>query len=117
MIAFHNDMTIPIFHFLNQKYNFLLKNKKFEIIKDNSLNFFKVKREEFPIYKYFQDLNKSDPSNIIKFNVANEHAVNLFKYNFIKYTDIFKIITKIASLNLNYKLNNINDIIKYHEIL
>jgi 1-deoxy-D-xylulose-5-phosphate reductoisomerase len=117
MIAFHNDMTIPIFHFLNQKFNFLLKNKKFEIIKDNSLNFFKVKRQEFPIYKYFQDLNKSDPSNIIKFNVANEHAVNLFKDNFIKYTDIFKIITKIASLNLNYKLNNINDIIKYHEIL
>ena len=57
------------------------------------------------------------PSNIIKFNVGNEFAVNLFKNNRIKYTDICKIVTKITSLNLNYKLNNIKDIIYYHELL
>ena len=35
----------------------------------------------------------------------------------IRYTDIFKIIKKISSLSLNYKLNSINNIIDYHETL
>ena len=62
-------------------------------------------------------MNKADPSNIIKFNVANEFSVNLFKNNHIKYTDILKLVTKISSINLNYKLNSIKDIINYHELL
>ena len=31
-------------------------------------------------------------ANLIKFNVGNEFAVNLFKNKLIKYTDIYKII-------------------------
>ena len=65
----------------------------------------------------FRQIDKSDPSNLINFNVANEYAVNLFKEKLIKYTDIYKIVAKISSLNLNYKLKNINDIIKYHKLL
>ena len=57
------------------------------------------------------------PSNLIKFNVGNEYAVELFKNNSIRYTDIYNIIKKITSLNLNYNLNNIKDIIQYHEYL
>ena len=33
----------------------------------------------------------------------------------IKYTDIYKIITKVTSLNLYSPVNNIKDIINYHE--
>ena len=72
---------------------------------------------------YFQFINflvkliKKKPENLIKFNVGNEFAVNLFKKNLIKYTDIYKIIEKVTSLNLYYALNNIKDIIKYHEEL
>ena len=117
MIAFHNDMTIPIYHFLNQRYNFFLDNNKFKFKRNIPLHFTDVNDKEFPIYKYFNNLDKSIPSNIIKFNVANEFAVNLFKDKLIKYTDIIKIIAKITSLNLNYKLNNINDILDYHNIL
>ncbi len=117
MIAFHNDMKIPLYHFLNQYNNFELNQKDLSFKSNESLNFYDVKFDEFPIYKYFINLDKNDPSNIIKFNVANEYAVNLFKNNSIKYTDIYKIVIKITSLNLNYKLNNINDIIKYHELL
>ena len=73
--------------------------------------------QEFPVYEFFKNLNKSDPSNIIKFNVGNEYAVNLFKNKHIKYTEIFKIISKITSLNMEYKLNNIKDILDYHELL
>ena len=117
MVAFHNDMTIPIYHFLNQYSNYELNENKFSFKGNQKLSFYNVKFDEFPIFKFFNSFNKSDPSNIIKFNVGNEFAVNLFKNNRIKYTDICKIVTKITSLNLNYKLKNIKDIIYYHELL
>ena len=117
MIAFQNDMLIPIFSFLNQKFNYFINNKTSNITNHKSLNVSKVKNQEFPIYKFFNELNKSEPSNIIKFNVGNEYAVNLFKNKYIKYTEILKIINKITSINMEYKLNNIKDIIYYHELL
>ena len=117
MIAFHNDMTIPIFHFLNQHLNQNLKVNSFALKGNEKLSFQKVKVDEFPIYKFFNNLDKSQPSNIIKFNVANEFAVNLFKNKMIKYTDICYLVAKISSLNLNYKLNTIKDVIYYHELL
>ena len=117
MIAFQNDMSIPIFNFLNQEFNYILKNDKFKFRNNFSFHFSDVKHKEFPVYNFFRKLNKSDPSNIIKFNVGNEFAVNLFKNKFIKYTEILKIISKITSINMEYKLNNIKDIIRYHELL
>ena len=117
MIAFQNDMSIPIYNFLNQYFEHQFKNKKLKLSKNEKFNFFTIKDSHFPIYKLFKNIDKNSPSDIIKFNVANEYAVNLFKKNMIIYTDIYKIIAKISSLNLNYKLNNIKDIISYHELL
>ena len=116
MILFNNDMKIPLLHFLNQDNNNNIKIDAFIYSFNEQLNFIKVKKREFPIYYFFKNMNKN-PNNLIKFNVANEYAVNLFKNKIIKYTDIYKFIVKITSLNLNYKLNNINDIINYHELL
>ena len=117
MVAFQNDMSIPIYNFLNQKFKRVLNENKFIISNNQSFNFSNVNHHEFPVYKFFKNLNKSDPSNIIKFNVGNEYSVNLFKNNKIKYTEILKIISKITSINIEYKLNNIKDIINYHELL
>tara|TARA_B100000965_G_scaffold399322_1_gene419070 strand:+ start:243 stop:1388 length:1146 start_codon:yes stop_codon:yes gene_type:complete len=117
MIYFFNDMNIPIFHFLNQTNNLNFTSNIYKFNFNQSLEFKEVKNEEFPIYKFFKNLNKQIPSNLIRFNVANEFAVDLFKRNLIRYTDIYNIIKKISSLNLNYNLNNIKDIIKYHELL
>lgn len=117
MIYFFNDMNIPIFHYLNHKNNLNFKKNIFKFSFNQSLDFKEVKNEEFPIYKFFKNLNKEIPSNLIRFNVANEFAVDLFKQNLIRYTDIYNIIRKISSLNLNYNLNNIKDIINYHELL
>ena len=117
MIAFYNDMTIPIYHFLNQDQNSTLKYNKFNLVKNSEYKFMDVKFSEFPILKLFNEMDKYDPTNIIKFNVANEFAVNLFKNNIIKYTDIYKIVAKITSLNLNYKLKTIKDVLDYHELL
>ena len=113
---FKNDMKIPILNFLlqsglkNKNIDHSLKLKKFE-----NLNFYKVRNEVFPIYKLFNSLNKTRPQNLIKFNIGNEFAVNLFKNKLIRYTDIYKIIEKVTSLNLYSDVNTIKDIIHYHE--
>ena len=73
-----------------------------------------VKKNHYPIYDFFNKLDKNDPKNIIKFNIANEFAVNLFKNNKIIYTDIIKIIKKITFLNLYSSVNTINEVIEYH---
>tara|TARA_Y100000996_G_C22254689_1_gene533318 strand:+ start:47 stop:436 length:390 start_codon:yes stop_codon:yes gene_type:complete len=117
MIAFQNDMSIPIKHFLNQNLNYEFENKNLLLNKNNTFTFFEVNNKHFPIYNFFKKIDKSNPTNVIKFNVANEYAVNLFKNNLIRYTDIYRIINKISSLNLNYKLKTIKDIVKYHELL
>ncbi len=113
---FNNDMKIPIMNFLYQKKSFEMnKNTKFLIKNYDSLNFFKVKKDIFPIYNFFLQIDKNKPQNLIKFNIGNEYAVNLFKNGKIKYTDIYKIIKKVTSLNLYSPVNTIKDIIKYHE--
>ena len=118
MIMFKNDMSIPIYNFLHKSENNLYElNHKLFYDKFDNFNFTNVKNSNFPIYKYFMNLNKNNPSNLIKFNIGNEFAVNLFKNNHIKYTDIYKIIKKVCSLNLYSPLNTIKDIIKYHEEL
>ena len=113
---FQNDMSIPILNFLCQskiKYNF--NDKRYFINRYSNLNFKDVKEDIFPIYKFFNNINKKKPENLIKFNIGNEFAVNLFKKDRIKYTDIYRIIKKVTSLNLYSSLNTIKDIIQYHE--
>ena len=39
----------------------------------------------------------------------------MFKLELIKYTEILKIIKKVVSIKLYSPLNNIRDIIKFHE--
>jgi len=113
---FKNDMSIPILNFLYQskKSDILINNKLF-INNYEKLNFEEVKNEIFSIYNFFTQINKKKPQNLIKFNIGNEFAVNLFKNNKIKYTDIYRIIKKVTSLNLYSSVNTIKDIIQYHE--
>ncbi len=116
MNLFKNDMSIPIINFLiKNKSKFMKINHNYQISTYPNLQFHKVNYVNFPIYKLFNKMNKEKPVNLIKFNVGNEVAVNLFKDGKIKYTDIYKIIKKAISLNLYSSLNNIKDIIQYHE--
>ena len=113
---FKNDMSIPIINFFMQSKFKLEKNNKNLYFKMNSqLDFYEVKNQVFPIYNFFKKMNKKNPANLIKFNTGNELAVNMFKNNLIKYTDIIEIIKKVVSIKLNSPLNNIKDIIYYHE--
>ncbi len=116
LILFKNDMSIPIINFLLQsKSKNKFNNKNLEYSNFSDFNFLEVENDIFPIYKYFYKLDKSKPANLIKFNVGNEWAVNMFKSNLIKYTDIYKIIKKVGSLNLYSSLNTIKEVIEYHE--
>jgi len=113
---FQNDMSIPILNFLSHsKIKYKFNEKKYFINEYVNLSFKDVKEDIFPIYKFFNNIDKKKPENLIKFNIGNEYAVNLFKNNKIKYTDIYRIIKKVTSLNLYSSLNTIKDIIKYHE--
>ena len=115
---FKNDMNIPINNFLRLS-NMHTLNKLDELSLSNysQLKFNEVNYDIFPIYKYFNNMDLYDPSLLIRFNVGNEYAVNLFKKKLIKYKKILKIIKKVCSLDLKYRLNTIKDIIKYHEDL
>ena len=113
---FKNDMSVPILNFLSlSKIKYKYNDKRFFFNNYTNLNFKDVKEDIFPIYKFFSKINKKKPENLIKFNIGNEFAVNLYKDNKIKYTDIYRIIKKVTSLNLYSSLNTIKDIIKYHE--
>jgi len=113
---FKNDMKIPIlnfFHYSKSNNNYECKN--LHIKNYEKFSFYKVNSDNFPIHNFFNKINKNKPQNLIKFNVGNEYAVNLFKNKMIKYTDIYKIIEKVTSLNLYSSVNTIKDIIDYHE--
>ena len=113
-------MTIPIFNFFRINYPLIFNkylHNKFKIKKDFSLNFFKPNHINFPILKTFNQMNKNLHENIINFNVGNEYAVTLFSEGKINFGDIGKIINKSLSIDINIKLNTINDIILYQNEL
>ena len=109
-------MKIPIYNFLlSSSVKLIKEDRRLFQYNYSKINFEEIKNDIFPIYRYFNKIDKNKPQNLIKFNIGNEFAVNLFKNKIIKYTDIYKIIKKITSLNLYYSVNTIKDIIHYHE--
>ena len=118
MNYFYNDMFIPIFNFFTHGNNDVCmgkKQNKFNFKKEIDLNFSEVDIKKFPIYKTFLNFEKDNPKNIINFNCSNEYAVELFKSKMINYNDIDYIVNKCLDININYPVNNIENIIKYTE--
>ncbi len=112
---FTNDMSIPISNFLN----FCLNNK-YDIYKKNNfyninLNFLPVDKKKFPIYSFFFNHIKNDTFKIIKFNLANQFAVELFKNGKISYTEISQIIKKSLQIKLYCNINSLKDIILFNK--
>ena len=88
--------------------------KKFKY-KSQTLTFDKVNIHEFPVYKIFKKINKQNPKNFIKFNCANQMAVELFKNGKISYIKIPKFINKAMKLSSNYPVNTIKNVIKFQD--
>ena len=70
----------------------------------------------FPILKLFNKIDKSNPRNLIKFNIGNELAVDLFANKNIKFYEISKIIKKSMLIDVDYKINNISNILRFQDI-
>ena len=118
MIYFYNDMKIPLLNFLDNGSAHKLPNiKKFNLNKELNLNFLEVSKDTYPLYFYFKSIDKTNPCNLIKFNIGNEYAVDLFKQKKINYPEIMQIIKEITSLKFNSDVNTIDNIIQYHENL
>ena len=92
-----------------------VKMDKFKFNKNLNLNFIDVDKNKFPIYDIFQNIDYTLPQQIIKFNAANQYAVELFRKNIIKYIQMPKIIEKSISYELNASINSIGSIIKYEK--
>jgi len=117
--SFYPDMFIPIFNFFHENHsthNKITKVKKFNFDNVKSLNFHEVNDKQFPIYKIFNKLNKNSPVDLIKFNCANQYAVDLFKNNKIRYDQIPILINKSLKIKTNYAVNNIENIIKFQNV-
>jgi 1-deoxy-D-xylulose-5-phosphate reductoisomerase len=115
MNYFYPDMFIPIYNFLNFTNNIDNEylNKKFEFNQTNQLNFYKVDKNKFPLFNVFDQIDKNSKIDVIKFNCSNEIAVNLFKFNKIKYNQIHQFIDNSLSLDFNNQVNSINDIVEF----
>jgi len=115
MNYFYPDMFIPIYNFFYSINNIDNKyiNKKYEFKQNNQLNFFKVDTNKFPLFNIFNQIDKKSIIDIIKFNCSNEIAVDLFKFNKIKYNQIHQFIDNSLSLDFNNPINSINDIVEF----
>ena len=115
MNYFYHDMYIPLFNFfseaINEK-NYPILNSNYDFKKNSSLNFYKPNLKQFPILNIFNEIEKS-PINLIKFNCANEFAVNLFAEKKINFGNIHNIIANSLSLDLKSQVDNVMNIIDF----
>ena len=109
-------MSIPIINFLrlSKKFWFYKINNNLYINDYRNFNFEKVENQSSQFINTLK-LDKNKPQNLIKFNVGNEFAVEMFKKKLINYTIFTELLTSLF-LNLYYPLKNTKDI-NYHEKL
>jgi len=115
MNYFYHDMYIPLFNFFSEmtnEKNYPLLNHNYSFKKNISLNFYKPNLKQFPILNIFNEIEKS-PINLIKFNCANEFAVDLFAKKKINFANIHNIIANSLSLDLKIQVNNVKNIIDF----
>ena len=116
---FYNDMDIPILNFFSYTMNNKIINipKNYFIHKNFNLSFQYPDEKLFPIYKIYKKIRYKDVSKIIMFNVINEYAVELFKINEIKFTDISRFVDKYISLDLKMPITNIKNILEFQRYI
>jgi 1-deoxy-D-xylulose 5-phosphate reductoisomerase len=93
---------------INSKNYLNIKNFKFQEFSDN----------RFKIYKYFKYLRSFDHSHQILFMILNNIAQKKYLRGNLKYNNIIDFIMKsISSNKLNKKLNTIDDILRYIDLI
>ena len=113
---FYHDMFIPIFNFFNsiKKNNIDYNFEKFKFSTNLNLDFLPVDKKRYPVVKLFDNIDKTNPLDIIKFNCANEYSVNLFIKDIINYKQIEYILQKSLDIDIKTSVKNIRSIIEFH---
>ena len=112
---FYPDMNLPIFNFINlvTKSNIRISSLRYHFNKQNNLSFDKVDIKRFPVFAVFKQIYQKSQQDVIKFNCANEVAVDKFKNNNIKFTDIHHFIDNALSLDFTSNINSINEVVLF----
>ena len=98
IIAHDTSMTIPIFNSLYWNSDKTLKNNSINLKKLNSLNFFPVKKNNFPVITLIKSIPDKDSLFETVIVSVNDYLVNLFLNKKIQYTSITKLLIKILSM-------------------
>ncbi len=111
------SMKIPIYNSLLFNNKILNLSEDLDIKKMNNLNFQKIDKLKFPVYRLLKKLTNFDSLFETVFVSANDVLVDLFLKKKIKFYDIYKILNKILSLKeyKKYKFlkpKNLNQITK-----
>tara|TARA_B110000444_G_C18847324_1_gene602957 strand:+ start:534 stop:1697 length:1164 start_codon:yes stop_codon:yes gene_type:complete len=92
------DMTIPIFNSLFPNFEKYIKSKKLNLSIMNNLNFRDVDKSRFPVIKIINNLSNKDSLYETIIVTINDHLVNLFLEDKIKFIDISKNLLKLINL-------------------
>ena len=117
--CFNNNMLLALIKPLTILYN----SKELRINSKNFLNITNFKIQEFSdnrfkIYKYFKYLRSFDHSHQILFMILNNIAQKKYLKGILKYNNIIDFIIKSISVNkINKKLNTIDDILRYIDLI
>ncbi len=120
ILSHPTSMIIPIYNslvFTKKISNF---NEGFDIKKMNNLNFQKVDKLKFPVFKLLNRLNNLDSLYETILVSANDTLVDLFLKKKIKFYDIYETLHKVLGLNEYKKFKflkpqNLDQIIKLSE--
>ncbi len=117
--CFKNNMLLTLIKPLTILYN----SQELRINSNNyfNINNFKIQKfsdNRFKIHRYFKYLKSLDHSHQILFMVLNNIAQKKYLNNNLKYNNIIDFIIKSISTNkINKKLNTIDDILKYIDLI
>ena len=113
----YHDMFIPIYNFFNsiKKNNNYYNIEKFKFSTNLNLEFLPVDKKRYPVVKLFDNIDKTNPLDIIKFNCANEYSVNLFIKDIINYKQIENILQKSLDIDIKTSVKDIRSIIEFQK--
>ena len=108
IVAHDTTMIVPIFNSLYSDKLKKLKTNHINLNLLNKLNFSKAKNFNFPLLSIIKLLPKNDSLFETVLVSANDYLVNLFLNKKIQYTDITKMLIKIAKMKKFDSLKNIS---------
>ncbi len=110
------DMKLPIGFALFYPGRKNLKNKNLDLFKVSPLEFFPPDFKKFPCLKLAFEALKSETSDTIVLNSANEVAVESFLKEEIRFSQIPIIIEKTLNKVNSFKVKEVEDVMKLHTI-